>query len=79
MRHKASGLPPLAEFVNLNDLLRQVQPHFPTVDSVRWFYRNHRERLANAGAVIVIAGRLHFHPQRFQKSVAEIGRAAVAK
>lgn len=79
MKHKASELPPLAEFVDLPDLLQQVQPHFPTADSIRWLLRNHRERFATAGAVIVIAGRLHFHPPRFKQVVVEIGRAAVAR
>lgn len=76
---RTEDLPPLAEFVDLNDLLSQVQPKFPTVDSIRWFFRNHREELGRTGAVIVVAGRLHFHPQRFQQAVAEIGRAAVEK
>lgn len=74
-----ADLPPLEEFVDLNDLLPQVAHTFPSLDSVRWFVRVHRETLGQAGAVIAITGRLRFHPQRFQQSAAEIGRAAVVK
>lgn len=75
MRKSKTALPPLAEYVCLNDLLPQVQKHFPTLDSLRWYYRNHREQINRAGAVIVVAGRLQIHPQRFQQIVTEIGMA----
>jgi hypothetical protein len=74
-----ADLPPLAEYVDLNDLLPQVEKHFPTLDSIRWFHRNHREELGRSGAVIVVAGRLHFHPQRFTKIAAEIGREIASR
>lgn len=78
MQHTAD-LPPLGEYVDLNDLLPQVQHTFPTIDSVRWFVRVHREQLARAGAVIAITGRLRFHPERFQQLAVEIGRQAVER
>lgn len=78
MQH-SSDLPPLAEFVDLPDLLPQVSHTFLTVDSVRWFVRVHRDQLARSGAVIAITGRLRFHPERFQRVAAEIGRDAAGK
>lgn len=79
MQHTCTDLPPMGEYVDLNGLLPQVEKHFPTLDSIRWFYRNNREQLGRAGAVIAIAGRLHFHPQRFQQVAVEIGRQAVER
>lgn len=79
MRKGSKSPPPLAEYVSLNDLLPQVEAHFPTLDSLRWFYRTHREELNRAGAVIMIAGRLQIHPARFQRIATEIGMAAAAR
>jgi len=79
MAQNAADLPPLAEFVDLPDLLPQVSHTFPSVESIRWFVRIHRERLARAGAVIAITGRLRFHPDRFQQVAVEIGNAAAEK
>jgi hypothetical protein len=79
MRKSKPPLLPLAEYVCLNDLLPQVERHFPTIDSIRWFYRNHGEQLRRAGAVIVVAGRLQIHPQRFQLTATEIGMAAAER
>lgn len=66
----------LDEFVDLRALLPSVNHTFPTPDSVKWFVRQHRAELAEAGALINITGRLRFHPERFQRSAVEIGRRA---
>lgn len=79
MTQNAADLPPLADFVDLLDLLPQVNHTFPSIDSIRWFVRIHREELARSGAVIAITGRLRFHPERFQQVAAEIGRQAVGR
>jgi len=79
MAQNAADLPPLAEFVDLPDLLPQVSHTFPSVESIRWFVRTHRERLARAGAMIAITGRLRFHPARFQQVAVEIGSTAAEK
>ena len=71
------NLPPLAEYVDLPGLLLTVRPTFPTLDSIRWFVRTHRETLARTGAVIVLTGRLRYHPALFAQAAVEIGRSAV--
>ncbi len=76
MQTTPQHLPPLAEFVDLHDLLPLVRHTFPTAESIRWYVRVHREKLAQAGAIIAITGRLRYHPERFQKTAAEIASAA---
>ncbi len=71
-------LPPLDEYVELRDLIGSVQPAYPTEDSVRWFTRRHRDALAASGALIIIAGRMRFHPGLFKKAAVEIGQKAAA-
>lgn len=66
--------PTLDDFVDMQDLLPSVEQTFPTKDSLGWFIRRHRDTLVEAGALIVITGRLRFHPQRFKEVAVEIGR-----
>ena len=68
-------LPPLDEYVELQDLLDSVKA-FPTEDSVRWFVRRNRDALASTGAVIIITGRMRYHPERFKQAAVEIGQRA---
>ena len=69
-------LPPFDEYGDLRNLLDSVRPAFPTEDSVRWFVRRHRDALAAAGAVIIITGRMRYHPARFKQAAVEIGQKA---
>lgn len=71
-------LPHLDEFVESQVLLGTVKPAYPTKSSLDWFVRRHRDALAAAGAVIIIAGRMRYHPERFKKAAVEIGRKAAA-
>lgn len=71
-------LPSLDEYVELPALLDSVKPTFPTEDSVRWFVRRNRDALAASGAVIIITGRMRYHPARFKQSAVEIGQRAAA-
>jgi len=73
-----TDLPPLDEYVDLQGLLDNVKQAFPTEDSVRWFVRRQRDALAASGAVIIIAGRMRYHPQRFKQAAVEIGQKAAA-
>lgn len=76
MRH--TDLPPFDEYVDLRGLLDVVKQAFPTEESVRWFVRRHRDSLATSGAVIIITGRMRFHPARFKQAAVEIGQKAAA-
>ncbi len=75
---KNEDLPSLDEYVDLKGLFPSVEQTFPSEDSIKWFVRRHREALATAGAVIVITGRLRFHPARFKLAAVSIGRKAAA-
>lgn len=77
MQNAPQHLPALDEYVDLLDFVKQVAHTFPTADSLRWYVRQHKKALADAGALIVITGRLRFHPERFQRAAVEIGRGAV--
>lgn len=71
-------LPPFDEYVELSGLLGSVKPRFPTEDSLRWFVRRNRDALVSAGAVIIITGRMCYHPERFKQAAVEIGQRAAA-
>lgn len=68
---------PLDEYVDLRTLLPTVSRTFPSQDSLKWFIRQHKDELAQSGALITLTGRLLFHPARFQVAAVEIGRSAV--
>ena len=72
--------PPLGEFVGACTLLQieAVHAQFPTRHSLEWFLHRNRDQLTERGALILVAGRLQFHPARFQEAVVEIGRQAAA-
>lgn len=69
----------LDEFVELLDLFPQVEQTFPTEDSLKWFVRRHRQALVDSGALILITGRMRFHPEKFQAAAVEIGRRGAEK
>jgi len=71
-------LPPLADYLDATDAQKQLG-HFPTLDSFRLFIRNNRERLAESGAMILIAGRQKFHLELTRQVVVEAGRAAALR
>lgn len=71
-------LPPFDEYVDVRDMLGTVKTVYPTKYSLDWFVRTHRGALAAAGAVIIIAGRMRYHPSRFKQAAVEIGQKAAA-
>lgn len=75
MQTTTPHLPPLAEYLDL-DKVQQQLAHFATLDSFRWFVRNNRNRLAESGALILVAGRQKFHLDLTRQVVVEAGRAA---
>lgn len=79
MQDTSQQLPALDEYVDMPKLLQITGHTFPSQDSLKWFIRQHRDDLADAGAVINITGRLRFHPERFQQAAADIGRRLAKK
>jgi len=52
---------------------------FPSVPSLRWFYRQHRAALLEAGAVVEITGRLLINTRVFSRVALEIGSRVAAR
>jgi hypothetical protein len=46
---------------------------FQSPESMRWFLRNHRDELLQAGALLKISGRWMAVPERFDDVVAAVG------
>jgi hypothetical protein len=47
---------------------------FPSTASLDWFIRRHRNRLADAGAILKFARQWRLHPARFDTQVLTIGQ-----
>lgn len=77
MQNTTHHNPPLAEYVDLKTTQEKLgKGNFPTLDSLRWFVRRNRDRLAASGAMIMVAGRQKFHPELTEEVVVETGRRA---
>lgn len=50
------------------------QEWFRTQQSFRWFQYQHKAELAEAGALVLISGRVFVAPDRFDAVVLEVGR-----
>lgn len=71
-------LPSLDEYVDIDALQPGVSAAFPSIDSLRWFVRRNRPALVERGALIIVTGRMRFHPGRFKQAAVEIGQRAAA-
>lgn len=70
---------PLADLQTLEEYQRE-RPHvFPSIESGRWFIRNHRTALAVGGALLVIAGRQKIRPKQMDEYVVIAGRDAAVR
>lgn len=59
---------------------REPRPNvFPSKGSLDWFIRCHREELIKARALLLIAGKWHVSPRRFDAVVLEIGQRAAQR
>lgn len=72
----ASTLPPLAEYRERADVQQLFAAHYPSEQSFNWFIRRNRDRLADTGALIVVAGRMKFHPGLTEQVVLEVAHRA---
>ena len=52
---------------------------FPSVHSLIWQIRCHREKLVKAGAIADIAGRLHVHRRIFPETLIAIGKQRASR
>lgn len=59
---------------------RESRAHlFPSPQSLVWFIRRNREELVAKGALLVLAGRNHVDPFKFDEVVIEVGQRAAGK
>lgn len=73
-----SELPALEHFVSIDKMFSEVEATFVTLDSLRWFVRRNRDDLVRRGALIIVTGRMRFHPALFKQAAVEIGQKAAA-
>jgi hypothetical protein len=68
----------LADYVDQGGLQQRpgIRDTFPSNESLKWFVRRNRDELVARGAIIIITGRLRFHPDLFQEVAIDIGRRA---
>src|SRR5688572_28552731 len=71
--------PPSLDSLQQLEAFQAANAHvFPSVPSLRWFYRLHRAELVKAGAVVELAGRLLVNAPVFAAKAVEIGRKAAS-
>jgi hypothetical protein len=61
------------DFVNKKTMMDQVSVAYPTSQSFAWFIRINRDRLVAANAMILVAGRWRFHPDRLKDVIIAVG------
>lgn len=70
------GVPVLSDYFALEAYQQANQHIFPSPNSLRWFYRQHRSELIESGAVVRLAGRLMVHGGNMERIVKVIGARA---
>lgn len=75
----AATLPTLAEWTPLSALHERYPEKFTSKHAVLWAARIYRADLVAAGALCMIAGRMHVHPARFEVGVIAGGMRLAAK
>ncbi len=76
---RVTALPSLEKLQQLETFQTANAHIFPSVPSLRWFYRQHRAELLKAGAIVELAGRLLVDAPVFAETAMVIGRRAAAK
>jgi len=72
------ALPSLESLQQLEVFQIANQHVFPSLTSLRWFYRSHRAELLKAGAVVELAGRLLINAPVFAEKAIKIGNKVAA-
>lgn len=52
---------------------------FPSGNALQWFVRQHRARLVEAGALIMLTGQWHVVEDKFDAVVIQVGREAAQR
>jgi hypothetical protein len=76
MQPTAPQLPPLSEYRDPSEVQSGLNDYYRTKQSFSWFVRRNRDRLVESGALIIVAGRMKFHPALTEEVVKEAGRLA---
>ena len=72
-------VPPSLNSLQQLEAFQAANAHvFPSVPSLRWFYRQHRAELLEACAVVELAGRLMINAPVFAQKAIEIGQRMAA-
>lgn len=54
---------------------RQQRAHlFPTMNSLQWWMRSHRRQAIEAGALLLVRGRYHVNPEKFDACIVACGQ-----
>ena len=69
----------LADLVRVPDYLATHSTVFPSDESFRWFLRQHRRELIEAGALMKPTGAWLIRSKVFDAKVAEIGQRRAAR
>ena len=76
---KSEAAPPSLDHLQQLEVFQVANQHvFPSVPSLRWFYRQHRTELLKAGAVVELAGRLLINAPVFAERAIRIGAKVAA-
>lgn len=67
------------DFVDKKTMMEQVSVAYPTGQSFTWFTRINRARLVAANAMILVAGRWRFHPDRLKDVIVKVGADKAAR
>ncbi len=79
MQTATQQIPPLAEYVDLDSMQARLSGFFPTATSFRWFVRQRRDILVDELALIMVAGRMKFHPALTETVVVKVGRQSASR
>lgn len=84
--HRAQGAAPgderagaLAGLLSLQEHQHLNQRFFPSLESERWYLRQHRQELVDAGAVLYIGGRLWIDAKKFEAHMVAAGHEAAKR
>lgn len=69
-------VPSLRELVSLEDYQQANARVFPSIESMRWYVRQHRNGLLACGALLFIGGRNWVSPMAFDRYAVDVGQRA---